>query len=200
MAMGGKSRAAARPLRRLARLLVTPSRLRRRSDRIEGAIVVLLLAAFLAAAAAAPLIGVRFYHARRAAAAELHPATAVLTQNGPTSTSLAPAGEAAARWQAPDGQPRSGMLSASTVPLLWNARKGDRVAVWLTASGQPQSQPPGPFGALLASIVITAAIVSVAAIAAFSCYWLGRLVLDRQRLAAWASEWGATGPRWTTRL
>ncbi len=85
------------------------------------------------------------------------------------------------------------------MPLLWNARKGDRVAVWLTASGQPQSQPSGPFGALLASIVITAAIVSGAAIAAFSCYWLGRLVLDRQRLAAWASEWRAAGPRWTTR-
>jgi hypothetical protein len=200
MAMGGKSRAAARPLRWLARLLITPSRLRRRSDRVEGAIVVLLSAAFLAAAAAAPLIGARFYHEQRAAATELHPATAVLTQNGPASTSLASGGEAAARWQAPDGQPRSGMLSASTVPLLWNARKGDRVAVWLTASGQPQSQPPGPFGALLASIVITAAIVSVAAIAAFSCYWLGRLMLDRRRLAAWASEWGATGPRWTTRL
>jgi hypothetical protein len=199
MAMTGKCRAAARPLRWLARLLITPSRLRRRSDRIEGAIVVLLSAAFLAAAAAAPLIGARFYHAQRAQAAELHPATAVLTQNGPTSTSLAPGGQAAARWRAPDGQLRSGMLSASSVPLLWNARKGDRVAVWLTASGQPQSQPPGPFGALLASIVITAAIVSIAAIAAFSFYWLGRLALDRRRLAAWASEWGATGPRWTTR-
>jgi hypothetical protein len=202
MVMADSFRGAARPLRWLTRLLITPSTLRRRSDRVEGAIVVLLSAAFLAAAAAAPLIGARFYHAQRAEAAELHPATAVLTQNGPTSTSLAPDGDgqAAARWQAPGGQPRSGMLSASTVPLLWNARKGDRVAVWLTASGQPQSQPPGPLGALLASIVITAAIVSVAAIAAFSCYWLGRLALDRRRLAAWASEWGATGPRWTTRL
>ena len=197
--MGGKSRATAWPLRWLARVLITPSTLRRRSDRIEGAIVVLLSAAFLAAAVAAPFIGSRFYHAQRAEAAVLHPATAVLTQNGPTSSSLASGGQAAARWRAPDGQPRSGMLSTSTVPQLWNARKGDRVQVWLTASGQPQSQPPGPFGALLASIVITAAIVSGAALAAISCYWLCRLVLDRRRLAAWASEWGATGPRWTTR-
>jgi hypothetical protein len=38
------------------------------------------------------------------------------------------------------------------------------------------------------------------AIAAFLCYWLCRLVLDRRRLAVWASEWSMTGPRWTTRL
>jgi hypothetical protein len=197
--MAAKPGTATRPLRWLARLLITPSALRRRSDRIEGAIVVLLTAAFLAAAAAAPFIGDRFYHAQRAEAAALHPATAVLTQNGPASTLPTSGGQAAARWRAPDGQPRSGMLTTSTVPVLWNARQGDRVPVWLTASGQPQSQPPGPFGALLASVVITIGIMVGAAIAAFGCYGLGRLVLDRQRLAAWASEWSRTGPRWTTR-
>jgi hypothetical protein len=200
MAMGDKSRAAARPLRWLARLLVTPSTLRRRSDRIEGTIVVLLSAAFLAAVAAAPFVGEHIYHAQRTEAAGLHPTTAVLTQNGPASTTLAPGGEAAARWRAPDGQQRSGMLTTLTVPLLWNARAGDRVAVWLTGSGQPEPQPPGPLGALLASIVITAGFVFGAAIAAFLCYWLCRLVLDRRRLAAWESDWRAAGPRWTTRL
>jgi len=197
--MADKTGAAARPLRWLARLLITPSSLRRRSDRVEGAIVVLLSAAFLAAVAAAPLVGERIYHAQRAEADELHPATAVLTQNGPAGTILASAGEVAARWRAPDGQPRSGTLSTSTVALLWNARAGDRVPVWLTASGQPESQPPGPLGAWLASIVITVGIVSGVAVAAFVCYWLCRLVLDRRRLAAWASEWSMTGPRWTTR-
>jgi len=198
--MADKSRAATRPLRWLARLLVTPSALRRRSDRIEGTIVVLLSAVFLAAVAAAPFVGERIYQAQRVEAAGLHPATAVLTQNGPASTTLAPGGEAAARWRAPDGQQRSGMLSTSAVPVLWNARAGDRVPVWLTDSGQPEPRPPGPLGALLASIVITAGFVFGAAIAAFLCYWLGRLVLDRRRLTAWASEWSMTGPRWTTRL
>ena len=28
---------------------------------------------------------------------------------------------------------------------------------------------------------------------------LCRLVLDRRRLAAWASAWSLTGPRWSTR-
>jgi hypothetical protein len=32
------------------------------------------------------------------------------------------------------------------------------------------------------------------------CCWLGRLALDRRRLAKWASEWSLTGPRWTSRL
>jgi len=198
--MAQKSRMAARPLRWLARLLITPSTLRRRSDRIEGMIVVLLSAAFLAAVAAAPFVGEGVYHAQRAEAARLHPATAVLIQNGPASTMLAAAGETAARWRAPDGQQRSGMLSTTTVPVLWNAHKGDRVRVWLTDSGQPESQPSSPLGALLASIVITAGFVFGVAIAVFVCYWLCRLVLDRRRLAAWASEWSMTGPPWTTRL
>ena len=30
-------------------------------------------------------------------------------------------------------------------------------------------------------------------------YVLGRLVLDRRRLAAWESAWSLTGPRWTSR-
>jgi hypothetical protein len=198
--MASKRRAAARPLRWLARLLITPSGLRRRSDRIEGVIVMLLSAAFLAVVAAAPLIGDRVYHAERADAAGLHLATAVLTQNGPVSTSVAMDGQAVARWRAPDGQPRSGILTTETVPGLWNASAGDRVRVWLTGSGQPESRPPGPLAALFASIVITVGIVLGVAIAAFVCYWLCRLALDRRRLAAWASEWSMTGPRWTTRL
>ncbi len=198
--MAGKNRVATRPLRWLARLLIGPSTLRRRSDRIEGAIVLLLSAVFLAAAVAAPYVGGRFYRAQRADADQLHPAMAVLTQKGPAETFLASGGQASARWRAPDGQLRSGTLTVQTVPALWNAPAGGRVQVWLTSSGEPESQPPGPLGALVASIVIAAGIVAGAVIVLFLCYWLCRLVLDRRRLAAWASEWSMTGPKWTTRL
>ena len=97
--MPGEARVLGRPLRRLARLLMSPNKLRRPTDRIEAAVVVLLSAAFLGAVAAAPYFGERLYQSQRADAAQLHPAVAVLAQGG-SADSYWP-GEAAARWRAP---------------------------------------------------------------------------------------------------
>jgi hypothetical protein len=97
MIMAGTVRAACRPVRRLTRLFMSPNKLRRPSDRIEGTVVVLLSVIFLAAVAAAPWFGVRFYHSQRADAAGLRPAVAVLTQAGPGSDYFLTSGEAAAR-------------------------------------------------------------------------------------------------------
>jgi hypothetical protein len=49
------------------------------------------------------------------------------------------------------------------------------------------------------SVALAFGAVLGAAIVLLICYWLGRLALDRRRVAAWASEWSLTGPRWTTR-
>ena len=80
------------PVQRLARLFIGPNKLRRPSDRIEGAVVVLLSAVFLAAVAAAPWFGVRFYQSQRADTARLRPAIAVLTQAGPSNGLLVTSG------------------------------------------------------------------------------------------------------------
>jgi len=48
--------------------------------------------------------------------------------------------------------------------------------------------------------VLTIAAVLGTAIVLLTCYALGRLAIDRRRLAKWTSEWSLTGPRWTTRL
>ena len=53
--------------------------------------------------------------------------------------------------------------------------------------------------ALGPGLVAGLAVAAVAAMALLICYALGRLVLDRRRLAAWESAWNLTGPRWTTR-
>lgn len=200
MIMTGKTRAPA-PSRaaRLARLLIGPNRLRRPSDRMEGLLVVLLAAAFLAAVAAAPYIGERLYHSQRGDA-QLHAATAVLTQNGPSDNYMTSVGEAAARWRAPDGQQRNGILTTVIAPGISGASAGTHVQVWLTDSGQPQAPPVGTAQAMFGSAVLAIGAVCCAAIALLVCYWLGRLALDRRRMAAWASEWSLTGPRWTTRL
>ena len=190
--------AACRPARRLARLFISPNKMRRPSDRIESTIVVLLSVVFLATAAAAPWFGVRVYHSQRADAAGLHPAVAVLTQAGPGNDSLLTSGEAAARWRAPDGQRRSGFLTTMTTPGIWGAPAGARVQVWLTRSGQPETPPSGPWEVGFASVMIAIGAVCCGGIVLIICYWLCRRTLDRRRMAAWAAEWSVAGPRWTT--
>jgi len=191
-AMGG-------PVQRLARLFIGRNKLRRPSDRIEGAVVVLLSAVFLAAVAAAPWLGVRFYQSQRADTAGLRPAVAVLTQAGPGNSFLVDSGVAAARWRTPDGQRRSGILTTTTAPGIWGAPAGARVQVWLTRSGQPGTPPQGSWEVGFASVMIAIGAACCGGIVLFTCYWLCRLALDRRRLAAWASEWAVAGPRWTTR-
>ncbi len=135
--MPGEAGGAARAWRRLARLLIGRNKLRRPSDRIEGAVVLLLSAAFLAAVLAAPLFGAAIYHSQRAAAARMHPAVAVLTQNGPYDGGVTGDGQAMARWPVPGGQQGSGLLTTQTAPGIWGASAGTRVRIWLTASGVP---------------------------------------------------------------
>jgi hypothetical protein len=203
MIVTAKTRATARPPARsvrLGRLLIGRNRLRRPCDRLEGILVMLLAAAFLVAVAAGPYFGARLYQSQRADAARLHPATAVLTQSGPPGDYMAAPGSATARWQAPDGPPRSGVLTTVTAPGISGAPAGARVQVWLTDSGQPQVPPVSAAQTMLASVMLTIGALCGAAIVVLICYLLGRLALDRRRLAAWASEWSLTGPRWTTRL
>lgn len=196
--MPGEAGGAARAWRRLARLLIGRNKLRRPSDRVEGVVVLLLSAAFLAAVVAAPLFGAAIYHSQRAAAARMHPATAVLTQNGPYDGGVTGDGQALARWPVPGGQ-RSGLLTTQTAPGIWGASAGTKVQIWLTASGEPAEPPPGATVVLFTAIVIAISAACAAGIALILGYWLFRLVLDRRRLAAWESAWALTGPRWTTR-
>lgn len=199
--MLGKTQAPRAPARavRLARLLIGPNRLRRPSDRVEGLLAVLLAAAFLAAVAAAPSFGEHLYQSQRADAAQLHGATAVLTQSGPSDNYVTGEGAANARWRAPDGRRQKGVLTTVIAPGIWGAAAGARVQVWLTDSGQPENPPVGAAQTMFTSVVLAISAVLGAAITLLICFWLGRLALDRRRLAAWTSEWSLTGPRWTTR-
>jgi hypothetical protein len=160
----------------------------------------LLAAAFLVAVAAAPSFAEHLYHSQRADGAQLHATTAMLTQNGPSDNYVTTVGEAAARWRAPDGQQEKGMLTTVTAPGITGAAAGARVQVWVTDSGQAEAPPVAATEAMFSSVMLTIGALLGAAIVLLICYWVGRLVLDRRRLAAWTSEWSLTGPRWTTRL
>lgn len=183
--------------RRLRRLFLGPNKLRRRTDRVESVVVCLLSAIFLAAAAAVPYLGVHVYQSEHAP--HLYAAVAVLSQSGPTGDYIAGYGQAAARWRAPDGQWRSGMLTTDTAPDISGAPAGARVRVWLTGSGKPAAPPGSQTGRVFTAVLLAMDAIGVAGIVLFICYCFCRLVLDRRRLAAWESEWALTGPRWTTR-
>jgi hypothetical protein len=197
--MSGRAPGLIRRIQRLARLLAGRNPLRRPYDRIEGAILLGLSAIFLAAMTGASVFGAHIYQSQRAGAAQLRPAAAILTQDGPPDTNVAPTGRALARWPAPDGRERSGVLTALIAPGISGAAAGTRVPVWLNRLGQPATPPPGQalmiVDALLTAAVATAAAAAVLLIA----YQLCRLALDRRRLAAWESAWALTGPRWTSR-
>ena len=197
--MAGEARVATSPWRRLARLLIGRNKLRRPADRIEGAVVVLLLATFLAALIAAPIFGAAIYRSQRAATARLHPDVAVLAQNGPYDGGVTGDGQALAHWRAPNGQQVAGWLNTETAPGIWGSPAGTQVQIWVSRSGEPAAPPPGATVVLFTAIVIAISAACGAGIALIVCYWLGRLALDRRRLAAWESAWALTGPRWTSR-
>jgi hypothetical protein len=187
-----------RAVQRLARLLIGRNPLRRPHDRIEGAVLLALSAAFLAAMAGASLMGVHLYQSQRAADTRLRPATATLIQAGPDSR-LTPAWKVMARWPAPGGGERSGVLTAVTDPFLASTAVGTRIPIWLNRDDEPAA-PPSDQAITITFASATAVIIAAGAAAGLLiCYGLCRVVLDKRRLDAWESAWTATGPRWTSR-
>jgi hypothetical protein len=168
--------------------------LRRTIDRVEAAVVTGLAVAFLAGVplTAAAAGHYAYGYASRTAAAQRaawHQVPATLDTPAPTSGS----GDQAivpASWTAPDGERRTGM-----VPALASATAGGTVLVWVDQAGRltlPPLQPSLVRGqAVLAAIfagLVTAIIVVCAGL-------LAHVTLDRRRLAAWSSQWRATGPQ-----
>jgi hypothetical protein len=193
-----RGRRLIRAVHRLARLLAGRNPLRRPYDRIEGAVLLTLAAAFLAAMAGASLVGTHLYQSQRAADAGLHQATATLIQGGPDNR-LTPDWGVLARWPAPGGREKSGVLTAVTAPALISTAVGTRAPVWLNHDDEPAAPPSGR--PIIITVALLTAIVTAggAALGLLFCYALCRVALDRRRLAAWESAWASTGPRWTSR-
>jgi hypothetical protein len=198
-AVKAKPRGATRRMSRLARFLTGRNALRRPVDRIEGAVLVALSAAFGVAVAIACMVGTHTYQVQHAATLGLHPASALLLQDGPSADSLGRVGQAEARWFVPGGVEQSGVLTTATAPDIAGAVAGARIPVWLDRSGQPASPPADQTVIIIYSLVAGFMVAGLAGLALLGVYALCRVVLDRRRLAAWESAWDRTGPRWTTR-
>jgi hypothetical protein len=177
--------------------------LRRWPDRAETAVFGLLIAAFTATAPFAAHAAGSLTHAismreQQSQGATLHRVPATLLKAAPDLGRYAglsgAASETEARWRAPDGQVRTGL-----VPATSGAAKGSTIEIWVSQAGRPAAPPVQ--AAQVAARVVLAEMLAVAglALAAIIVGWLARRVLDRRRMAAWDADWLATGPRWNTR-
>ncbi|HEY2130448.1 MAG TPA: hypothetical protein VGH77_25040 [Streptosporangiaceae bacterium] len=202
--MGLSRTAAPRPPRALWLRGYWPDRnpLRRTADRVEAAIIAAALVLFLAGA---PLLALFAWHWANAAALRMqhrqqsswHQVSAVLLANARPVVDIGyggvPGSEVPARWTAPDGTARTG-----DVPAPASTRAGSTLRLWVDESGA-QTGPPlraqqAAGQAALASVLAPFALGTVL-ICAVS---LAVYILDRRRLAAWAADWRATGPRWNS--
>ncbi len=97
-----------------------------------------------------------------------------------------------ARWKAPDGQFRTGEVSAPT-----GTQAGSTVTIWVDRAGQLTAAPlqPGQIAGRVHVVEVLAAIALALGLIAVGV--AGHSALNRRRLAAWGTEWRATGPRWS---
>ena len=172
--------------------------LRRRIDRVEAAMIAGLIAVFLIsapilAAVAGHWIGAASMQQRRAEAGwRLVPATVQGTAQGQIPAGPAATVWAPARWTAPDGQVRRGLITVS----LGDVTSGS-ARVWVTRSGS-LTGPPLRHSQVQAHIAM-AEWLTVLVLGLLLCLGggAGRVLLARRRLADWNRAWRVAEPGWT---
>ena len=173
--------------------------LRRGSDRMETAVLAVLVIVFLVAAPFTALASgswtlARAHQAQLAERASSYEVPALVLKLEAPSGGAYGDPSAHARWTAHDGKVVTGDIA---VPL--GAAVGSTQWLWTTADGRltdpplEDSQVTGQaYFAEGFSVFTLAVLVTITGL-------LARRTLDKRRMAAWDTEWRATGPRWTTR-
>jgi hypothetical protein len=173
--------------------------LRRPVDRREGRMIAGLLAIFLTAG---PLVGVISGQlAYRAGLRQMQSeqswreVTATLLQNASDATGVGSNWELSvtARWKAPNGQPKTGVL-----PVDSSARTGQHVTIWVDGQGRPAVSPMKLYNVVANAVAIGIGSQFALAVILLLAGCTVRLVLNRRRLAAWECEWRTIEPRWRT--
>jgi hypothetical protein len=188
--------------RRVRFVRPTGNALRRRSDRIESAIVAGLLAFFvLAGPGAAIAAGSLADHAMLGevrAEQSWHRVTATLTHPGArrleASASDWVVQSARASWTV------GGRTHTGWIPLAAPPGKARTASVWVNSAGHLTGPPSANADLHLAvGLAAFAAALVVAAIVFLSAV-VTRLVLNRRRMADWDTAWRAVGPQWSRQL
>ena len=186
------------------RMGVDANPLRRGCDRAEawlrlGLVLVFLIASPLAAFGLGHLTNDASIRAARAEAANEHQVAAVLLHRVSHNSddplySTSQLAWAQAKWTAPDGRRRVG-----EVPAAVGSRAGRTVPIWVNNIGQLVYPPIGQGQIASRVIAVVALTPAILAIILLGVGWLIRRLLDRRRIAGWATEWSAVEPLWTKR-
>jgi len=178
----------------------TDNPLRRRVDRIQSVVVAGLVVAFVVAAPVLSIVAIRVTGAAAAreqrAEAKWVSRTAVLQESaaaGLVADDGAFDSWVIASWTMPDGATRTGLVAVDL-----NARKGQRVTVWVTPAGQLTH--PKLTRAQVLEWEATAAMVTPIGLAVLLAVAgaVVRIVANRSRIAGWTRAWAAAGPRWSS--
>lgn len=174
--------------------------LRRRADRIDAWLVPATFVVFLALIPVVMAVTSMLVRADSAATlraqSSWRPVQAVVTQTGAGATQ--PDFEAGgwvtparARWTA------RGRTVTGVVPAPAGAKAGGTVTVWLDNAGNAELPPLTTAGvservteATLSALAVLAGLLSVLML-------LARHILNRRRLASWATAWLSVGPTWS---
>lgn len=175
--------------------------LRRGCDRAEAAVVAGLLAGFLLGIPFSALAGWHWVYAagvqaERAQLGARHQVDAVLLEDSAaqayTAYGAAVEPQAAARWTAPDGTPRTGMITVAS-----DAPAGSTVRIWIDNTGWQTHRPMAHkdvIGRAILAAAFTPVIVGLLLVCAGTVAYGA---LRRRRLAAWEMEWSVKGPQWS---
>ncbi|MGH3276336.1 MAG: Rv1733c family protein [Streptosporangiaceae bacterium] len=176
--------------------------LRRRTDRIESALLTGLIALFLLAGPFAGIMTGRWadHVALRQMRADrsLHQVRATLLERGPQRLETARAGwtalSAPVRWTS------AGRVHSGWVPVIFGIQPSQTLRIWVNGAGSPAGPPMGRANLQL-RVALTIAGSTLGLMIALSAIGLsGHWLLDRRRLAEWDRAWAAVEPTWSSRI
>jgi hypothetical protein len=184
---------------RLARLLGRDGNpLRRRTDRLEAAIIVGLLVTFLIAAPILAIFAGRVtddlqLRQQQAERAWRQVPAVLLRSPDPMSPPFGPAGDwVPARWTTPGGEQREGRIAVDST-----VRAGQSVPVWVDGAGR-LTPPPLAHREIMVNVTLAAMLTPLGvAVMLVVAGWSARRLLDRRRIADWERAWRSVGPKWT---
>lgn len=183
------------------RLALGRNPLRRRTDRVEAAVLALMLLALAASAVAGALVGSRVMAAGmrqvRHDRTTDRQVTAVLRtdardDSSATANGAAPAtAPALARWSS------GGTSHQGNVWVAAGLTRGTRVRIWVDgqgrATGAPATRSQAVCDAVAAGLLVPAGLAALLVALWYPIRWR----FDRARKAAWARDWARVGPLWS---
>ena len=188
------------PAARLVRRVVHGRNpLARASDRVEGAVFVIAVLIALLAVPVAAAAGSEVYARESVSSTEQlrtrHQVEATLLEDTAPGVATGVIGsEARASWQAPDGTPRQGGVTAA-----YGLVTGSKVLVWVDANGAVTAPPLTSEGAVITAVGSVGLLWLGLGCALRSAYLLTVHLNGRRNARRWEAEWTAVEPEWTRR-